>query len=95
MKIEKFQHIEVRSDGKVAGGGAVETAPFIRMGTNEGCGLPSCNCSGGYYISISTGITQGKVAGTYIVEGVKAQFDSKEEYETFLRNHELMERRTR
>ena len=42
MKIEKFVTLGVNELGIVAGGGAVETKPFLRIGDGTGCGLPDC-----------------------------------------------------
>ena len=48
--------------------GQRNTEPFLRVGRGEGCGLPLCDCSDGFWLSISDGTA-----------GIKVRFDSLEE----------------
>ena len=78
MNIEKYVHKDVNKKGIVKSGGAVETKPFLRIGRANGCGLPDCHCSDGYWISIGFGLKKG------VVEGVKVTFEDKEEMKRYL-----------
>jgi len=79
MKIEKFIHKNVKSDGTVI------TKPMIRMSAGEGCGVKDCHCSDGYWISIGSGRT---LEG--IIEGIIVRFDDKKEFERFMKTHEVI-----
>ena len=83
MKIEKFVTLGVNELGIVAGGGAVETKPFLRIGDGTGCGLPDCHCSDGYWLSIGLGRIGDKV------EGIKVTFKNKAEYNSFFKEEQL------
>ena len=84
MKIEKNITYNVYPDGRVLSGGAVVVNGRIAMSRGEGCGSEGCNCSDGYWISI----TLPRAFGA-IVESVIVKFDNKEEMESFFKNHTL------
>ena len=89
MEIKIIKYPFVGLNGAVPEGGAVETLPFIRMGAGEGCGLPSCQCSEGYWITISEGrLLDGSVTM------IKATFKNNTEYDKFLKNHNLFIKNT-
>ena len=76
MRIEHWKHIGVRLDGTLEGEpGAVATEEVVRIGAGQGCGLESCHCSDGYWITISFGRdTEGTL------KGVTIYFDNAEEF---------------
>lgn len=74
MKIERFKIVTRDVDA-----GRQTGEPFIRMSTGEGCGLPHCHCSDGYWISMS----DGKV-------GLRVTFETKERMDEFLKAHEAV-----
>lgn len=81
MKIEKFIESHVKEDGTFDDKpGAICTGGSIRMSTGEGCGVPGCHCSDGFWISIILPKTEEGV-----VEDIKATFDTKKELTEFLR----------
>lgn len=82
MRYEKIVHQNVRPDGTLPEGGAIETRPIIRMSTGEGCGLIGCHCSDGYWISIGSG---RRPDGT--VEIVRVVFKDRAEIHEFLETH--------
>jgi len=86
MRIETFKHVNVLSDGTfIHKDGAVEVKGKIAMSQeNGGCDIPSCNCSDGYWVSI---VAPRTISGT--VEGIKVLFDSKEEFDLFMKTREL------
>lgn len=86
MKIEKVKYSGVSADGKVASGGAVETAGKICMSAEKGgCGAPGCNCSPGHWISVFLPRTRGG-----IVEGIEVSFDSKDEMDEFMKFRQML-----
>lgn len=85
MKIEKYKHTGVNPDGTVKTGGAVEVNGSIKMSAeNGGCGMPSCKCSPGFWISIA----MPRRGST--VEGIRVNFDTKKEFEDFLKYRQLI-----
>lgn len=86
MKIEKFKHAGVNPDGTFkSGAGSVETAGKISMsGENGGCGMPSCKCSPGFWISVSLPLRGSTV------EGIRVNFDNKKEMEEFMKYRQLI-----
>lgn len=92
MEINKIITTQVNSkNGKVKSGGAVLINGGIRMSSGEGCGLENCHCSDGYWISIFEPIkiddSNDEFNGT--VEGISVHFDDKEEFDNFMKNHEM------
>ena len=84
MRIEAYEYKNVDSKtGKLADGGAVNTKGGVMLSENEGCGLPDCHCSDGYWLSIIAPIMKGTV------KGITVYFDGAEEYAKFKRSHEL------
>ena len=80
MYIKKFRHANVLADGRIIGGGSVETKGSIRMSSeNGGCGLSGCHCSDGHWIMIASPRTDDGV-----VEGMTVKFDNYDEFKTFL-----------
>ena len=84
MKIEESVVKNVLPDGKVLDGGAVITKGGVRMSTGEGCGIPGCHCSDGYWISI---ILPRNEKGE--VRSVRVIFDSLDEMICFFTTHSL------
>ena len=66
-------------DEKLVKKGMVESRPFARMSKGDGCGLGNCNCSPGYWITLSDGNMF-----------IRAQFNSKDEFEQFEQTGELL-----
>lgn len=66
-------------DPELVKNGQVVGEPMIRFSDGAGCGSEHCNCSPGYWISISDGKTL-----------IKAQFDNEIEYKKFLQTGELL-----
>ena len=86
MKITKYRHTGVLPDGVVKGGGAVHTEQMIRMSPkNGGCGISTCHCSDGHWISIGLGRTEDG-----IVEGITVRFDNQKEMNKFLKERFLI-----
>ena len=84
MKFEFIEHKEVNQDGTFKNHpGAVETRGTVRMSKGEGCDLPDCHCSDGYWILILAPI-EGDVC-----RGMFVSFDDHAEMETFLNNHQI------
>ena len=87
MKITKYRHTGVLPDGVVKVGGAVHTEQMIRMSPkNGGCGISTCHCSDGHWISVGLPINKG------IIEGIVVHFDNQEEMNLFFKTHELIDR---
>jgi hypothetical protein len=84
MKYYEYHNVDPKT-GKVPEGGAVETQGRIMFSENEGCGLPSCHCSDGYWLSVVLPITKN---GT--VRGITVYFDDAEEYFHYKRTHALV-----
>ena len=62
MMVTRVNINAIRESIKRDGVGAVETVPLVRFSLrNEGCGLPNCNCSDGYWLTVSDGETLLKV----------------------------------
>lgn len=79
MTTKKIIHENVLQDGTFSDkSGAIETKGWLRTGRGEGCGLPGCHCSDGYYVSIGMPLKDGKV------EGIITYFKSKKEMDKFL-----------
>lgn len=87
MKIEKFKHTGVNPDGTFKNkAGSVETAGIISMSDeNGGCGIPLCKCSPGHWVTIVMPRSKGG-----IVEGVKVQFENRDEMDGFLKYRRLI-----
>jgi hypothetical protein len=80
MKFEKFVHKGVKEDGTFKRElGAVKTKGSILIGRGKGCGLPECNCSPGFFLSVCLPRTKKGV-----VEGVLIKFDNEEELNKYL-----------
>jgi len=84
MRTEHFKHEGVKPDGTFENEpGAVITTGGVRMSANNGgCGIDTCHCSDGHWISIISPRTEQG-----IVEGMKMIFDNKKEMEEYLRNN--------
>lgn len=79
MEMQKIIHENVKRDGTFEDQlGAVETDGCIRIGMDDGCGLPGCNCSPGYWLTIMLPRENGRV------EGIKVTFDSKKDMDRYL-----------
>lgn len=75
MRVEFWKN-NCDKEGKCVGGGQCGVKPEIKMG--NGCGIPGCHCSDGYWLMISEGfVGEG-------VRGVTCHFDSKAEFERFI-----------
>ena len=80
MKYKKILHENVLPDGTFSNKrGAIKTDGGVIIGRGEGCGLPTCNCSPGYYITIITPLKDGKV------EGINVTFKNKKEMEKYFK----------
>jgi hypothetical protein len=80
MKIESFKWEGVKADG------AVETKGKIVMSQdNGGCGIDTCHCSDGHWLTIVKPRTEDG-----IVEGLKVKFENKSEMEEFFKSCELV-----
>jgi hypothetical protein len=79
MKIEKILHEGVDKNGIIKEGGAVGVDGDILVGRGQGCGLPNCHCSEGYWLSL---ILPRSDKG--VVEGVKVVFANKQEMDKYL-----------
>ena len=53
------------------------------MSMGEGCGIPECHCSDGYWLTISLPLNRGDV------EVVTVIFDNKKEMDKFFETHEI------
>jgi hypothetical protein len=85
MKIEKCIIENVEINGEVEGGGTVVINGRISMSGGEGCGIISCNCSNGYWISITSPRTlEGKV------ESIIVRFVDKREMDDFFKDHTMI-----
>jgi hypothetical protein len=85
LEIHKIVHQNVNPDGTFLNArGAVMTEGGILMSAGEGCSLPDCHCSDGYWITIMLPRTKDG-----IVEGVTVKFSSKREFEKFMRTRRL------
>ena len=84
MKVRTTEYTHVEPDGHLAEGGSIEVKPLIRMSRGEGCGLKGCDCSDGYWISVSAGRTSDGVVKSMMVE-----FKNKAEFDKFMRTHEI------
>lgn len=83
MRIE-FEGMEgIRPDGSCKDGGAVETSAGIRMGLGNGCGIPSCHCSDGYWISVCSEVRHGKRIMARVI------FENKKEMRAFFKQQEM------
>jgi hypothetical protein len=81
MQIEKFVHTGVKNDGTFNKAGAVVTTGSVRMSNGEGCCLPNCHCSDGYWVTIIMPRTKdGKV------EGIQCHL-TKQEMNKLLQKH--------
>lgn len=88
MKITKYRHTGVLPNGNVESGGAVHTEQMIRMSPKSGgCGLSTCHCSDGHWISIALGRTEDG-----IVEGLTVKFESQKEMNKFLKERVLIQK---
>ena len=76
MKMEEFVHKNVKADGTFEKElGAIHTDARVIVGHGEGCGLPDCHCSDGYYVSLCL----PRNAKTKEVRGIIVRFkDAKE-----------------
>lgn len=84
MQIKEIIHKNVLPNGTLTNKpGAIETKGKVILGSGEGCGLPNCHCSDGYFISIIAPLKDGEV------RGMKVQFDDEKEYKEFMETHEL------
>jgi hypothetical protein len=85
MKIESIDYAGVRKDGLFKNeAGSVCTKGLVRMGAGQGCGLGTCKCSPGYWITIMLPRTpKGEV------HGIRVLFKDKREFERFMRSGEL------
>ena len=86
MKIKTFRHENVLPNGTFADrDGAVEVSGKIVMSQNSGgCGLDTCNCSEGHWITIVKPRTSDG-----IVEGVSVKFDDMKEMQKLFDEREL------
>lgn len=87
MKIESFKWEGVKPDGTFENeAGAVETKGKIVMSQdNGGCGIDTCHCSDGHWLTIVKPRTEDG-----IVEGLKVKFENKSEMEEFFKSCELV-----
>ena len=90
MQIEVWTEKNVLHDGRTKGGGAVVTHGRIARSTQKGgCGLESCNCSPGHYITITLPRTpRGEVMS------VIAHFTSLNEMKRFWGGEDIEAKRT-
>jgi len=86
MKVETFRHENVLPNGTFAyQAGAVEVKGKIVMSQNNGgCGIDTCHCSDGHWITIVKPRTEEGV-----VEGMKVNFDDMSEMQKFFDEREL------
>lgn len=86
MKIKTFKHENVLPNGTFANqNGAVEVKGVITMSKkNGGCGLKSCHCSDGHWITIVKPRTDDGV-----VEGIRVEFDDMTEMQKFFNERKL------
>jgi hypothetical protein len=87
MRIESYEHRDVKSDGTFEHElGAVYADGGINVSSPDGgCGMDGCNCSPGHYISVSLPRTKDG-----IVRGVTFRFKSREELLHYLGVDEVM-----
>lgn len=78
MDIKKWKHTGVSSDGKVESGGAVGVNGRLTMSRGEGCGLPHCKCSEGFWVCFALPLKDG------VVEGTTVHFHDLEEMDKFV-----------
>lgn len=84
MRFEKIVYKKVNPDGTFKDEkGAVNTEGTVRMGLGEGCGIPTCHCSDGYWVSVFLPRTRRGV-----IEGIVVTL-TKEEIDKFLKSHVL------
>jgi hypothetical protein len=86
MKTRTFRHENVLPDGTFSDkAGAVGTKGGIKMSASRGgCGIRTCNCSPGHWISITQPRTEeGIVVGTVI------NFTDKKEMDKYLNENQL------
>jgi hypothetical protein len=86
MQVKKIVHKGVRPNGTFDDqSGAVNvTGGIIMSQENGGCGLGTCHCSDGHWITISMPRTEGG-----IVEVMSVHFDNAAEMQTLFINREL------
>ena len=87
MKIESFKWEGVKADGTFENeAGAVETKGKIVMSQdNGGCGIDTCHCSDGHWLTIVKPRTEDG-----IVEGLKVKFENKSEMEEFFKSGNIL-----
>ena len=93
MKINKFVNRQVNlKNGKIKSGGAILINGGIRMSSGEGCELDNCHCSDEYWISIFEPLKVENPNDEFggIVNGISVHFDDKEEFDKFIKNHEML-----
>lgn len=85
MRIDHVIHEHVGTDGVVPAGGSVGVRPAIRMSRGEGCGLPDCHCSDGYWIMIAGGREADETVHVLVVH-----FNDEIEMDKFFEKHEMV-----